>query len=582
MLNNEKEKTRKHSKKEAKLLSGTHKNYKIDGYLFKDMVRCGAEELRRKRQEINQLNVFPVPDGDTGDNMSMTMDSGIRAIEDLDTNDLSKVIEAFSHGTLLGARGNSGVILSQFFKGIAKGVENLEIADTKTLAEAFKLGVKYAYETVMTPIEGTILTVAREAVEYAISKSDFQTSIKTFFSELRNGMHNSLERTPQKLPILKEAEVVDSGGAGLLSIIEGFNKILNTKNTYLQQTSVNIFNKNIEKQDNLVFPYCTELLLELSDAKCSENLFSIESIKTYLSKNGDSVSAIQSENLVKIHIHTFTPENILFQMHKYGEFLTIKIENMTVQHNSFKNSSNKNQENKFNSNTAKSNDSENDAQRKKYGIIAVASAQKIEEEFKKLGTDVVIRADNGITPSSKDFLDAIKKTKAQIIFIFPNNKNIYLPAEQAASLEKNSIVIVIKSTSIGVGYCLLNTIDFKNKNYQNSLEKANNNIQKYITAYISTSIKSIKINGVNIKKGEYIGVVEKDIICSEKSINSAAIKILKEVIKNRNSLSVFLGKEINEETIAKLKKSIKSYKKDIRINFINSGQPVQHLIFVAE
>jgi DAK2 domain fusion protein YloV len=294
------------------------KNIKyLGGLLLSKMARGGAKQLRTNAEEVNKLNVFPVPDGDTGDNMRMTIESGIAAIENIDSDDLAEVMKTLSHGMLLGARGNSGVILSQFFAGMAKGLDSSDKADPATFGHALELGVQQAYSSVMTPTEGTILTVAREAVEYAVSRLTPKSTIRTLFADLVKEMHASLDRTPEILTVLKEAGVVDSGGAGLLYIMDGFNRVLNGEEisddgvqyelTKSSAPTAFAFNENSE----MTYGYCTELLVQLQRSKTDIENFDIEALRSFLVSIGDSVVAFKTESIVKLHVHTFTPEKVL-------------------------------------------------------------------------------------------------------------------------------------------------------------------------------------------------------------------------------------------------------------------------------
>ena len=318
----------------------------MGGNLLSRMAKGGAMQLRTNAEEVNKLNVFPVPDGDTGDNMRMTIESGVAAIENLETDNLADVMKAFSHGMLLGARGNSGVILSQFFAGTAKGIEGVDQADPAAFGRALQKGVEQAYKSVMTPTEGTILTVAREAVEFAVARITPESTISTLFSDLVGEMRASLERTPEILSVLREAGVVDSGGAGLFYIMDGFNRVLNGEEILgeeqMAQLTANAKATSAPEVDLdafgpdsvMTYGYCTELLVRLQNSKTNVAAFDVEALKAYLSTLGDSIVAFQTDSIVKIHVHTLTPEKVLAHCRTFGEFLKVKIENMSLQHSS--------------------------------------------------------------------------------------------------------------------------------------------------------------------------------------------------------------------------------------------------------
>ena len=403
----------------------------IGGALLRKMAFGGAKQLGSNADEVNKLNVFPVPDGDTGDNMRMTIESGIAAIENMDSDDLAEVMKALSHGMLLGARGNSGVILSQFFAGTAKGLDKEEKADAETFGRALEMGVKQAYSSVMTPTEGTILTVAREAVEYAVSRITPKSTIRSLFADLVKEMHASLERTPEILTVLKEAGVVDSGGAGLLYIMDGFNRVLNgeeiegeslsEKVAKAPAASENIF--EFGPDSVMEFGYCTECLLRLQNAKTDIDAFDVEELKNFLASLGDSIVAFKTDSIVKLHVHTFTPEKVLEYCRQYGEFLTIKIENMSVQHSESTSKDEPREEEKTEA------PAETSAPAKRNGMVAVSNGPGVDALFLDLGVDCIVEGGQTQNPSTNDFLDAFAKVNAEHIFVFPNNGNVVLAAQ---------------------------------------------------------------------------------------------------------------------------------------------------------
>ena len=310
----------------------------LDGWLFARMLRSGAARLSDKADTVNNLNVFPVPDGDTGDNMRMTIEGGVAALDGQDSGNLAEVSQALSKGMLLGARGNSGVILSQFFAGVGRGLASCEKADAQTMGAALREGVKQAYASVLTPMEGTILTVAREAVDYAVSRLTSKSTIRTLFADLEKEMKASLARTPDLLEALKEAGVIDSGGAGLLYIVEGINKILQGEEVKSgrhtrqadkpkQPVALGTFGPDSVME----YGYCTELLLQLQNSKTNIEQFDMQPVTEFLQSVGDSIVAFKSDSIVKIHVHTMTPEKVLAFCRQYGEFLNVKIENIDKQ-----------------------------------------------------------------------------------------------------------------------------------------------------------------------------------------------------------------------------------------------------------
>lgn len=566
-----KKKTKKKENENPKLLSGLQ--------LIK-MAIGGAAQLRSNAEEVNKLNVFPVPDGDTGDNMRMTIESGIAAIENLDTDDLAEVMKVFSHGMLLGARGNSGVILSQFFAGTAKGFENADNADPETLGYALQLGVKQAYMSVMTPTEGTILTVAREAVEYAVEKITPESTIRTFFADLVKEMHRSLDRTPEILTVLKEAGVVDSGGAGLLHIMEGFNRVLNGEEVedtapVAAPAKPALDVTSFGPDSDMTYGYCTELLVQLIRKKTDVDAFDIEPLKEFLASVGDSVVCFKTDSIVKIHVHTLTPDKVLAYCLQYGEFLTVKIENMSVQHTDL--------EDKKPENTEESAPA-SDEPAKKYGIVEVCIGKGIESLLRDFGTDVIVEGGQTQNPSTNDFLDAFAKVNAEHIFVFPNNGNILMAAQQAAALYDKAEVHVIPSKNIGTGYVALSCIDFDAPSADYIIAAVNEAMSRVSTGYVSPSIRKADINGVHINKGDTIGIIDKQIVLSERERAVAAEALAARLLAmpDKFMLTVFCGKDATEEERTALNEALAAAHPSAELYFIDGGQDIYPYIFVAE
>ncbi len=422
------------------------KTTQLDSPTFATMLRQGAVQLGRDKKVVNDLNVFPIPDGDTGDNMLMTLKAGCNALQTSESSlrgtkqsrqTLFEVASAASSGMLLGARGNSGVILSRIFAGLAKGLKGMVEADAKTFAKAMQAAVDEAYKSVPVPVEGTIITVLREGAAGADACGD----LTHYFETLLEAMQTSLDHTPELLPVLKDAGVVDSGGAGLLSIFRGMNDALNgnISDEEIAPTTASTPTVELDKfteNSTLEFGYCTEFLLRLMRSKVDLDTFDEAQIIDYLNKVGESVVAFREGTIIKVHVHTFTPGAILNEMQKYGEFLTLKIENMALQHHQSTNQDNASFK----------------VPPKKYGVVTVASGEGLINAFHEIGADEVIAGGQTMNPSTQNFLDAFAKINAQHIFVFPNNKNIKMAADQAAELYKGADIHVLPSATIGEGY----------------------------------------------------------------------------------------------------------------------------------
>lgn len=561
----------------------------IGGALLRKMAFGGAKQLGSNADEVNKLNVFPVPDGDTGDNMRMTIESGIAAIENMDSDDLAEVMKALSHGMLLGARGNSGVILSQFFAGIAKGLDKEEKADVKTFGHALELGVKQAYSSVMTPTEGTILTVAREAVEYAVSRINEKSTIRSLFADLVKEMHASLDRTPEMLAALKEAGVVDSGGAGLLYIMDGFNRVLNGEEVDGGETLAEKVAKApaagadifaFGPDSVMEYGYCTECLLRLQNAKTDIDAFDVDALKEFLASLGDSVVAFKTDSVVKLHVHTFTPEKVLEHCRQFGEFLTIKIENMSVQH-----SENAEKEESPVSEPEETKEPEVPAEPpKRYGMVAVSNGAGVSQLFLDLGVDTIVEGGQTQNPSTNDFLDAFAKVNAENIFVFPNNGNIFMAASQAADIWEKANIIVIPSKNIGMGYVAMSSADLFQDDTDAIVAEMNEAMGRVTTGYISPSIRDAEMNGVHIDEGDTIGIIDKEIVLSEKERKDAAHALACKLLDmpEKFMLTVFVGNDATEEERAELESFITEKYSDAEVYFIDGGQDIYPFIFVAE
>ena len=564
----------------------------MGGALLSQMAKGGAMQLRTNAEEVNKLNVFPVPDGDTGDNMRMTIESGVAAIENLESDNLADVMKAFSHGMLLGARGNSGVILSQFFAGTAKGIEGVDQADPAVFGRALQRGVDQAYKSVMTPTEGTILTVAREAVEYAVSRITPESTIQTLFNDLVNEMHASLERTPEILSVLREAGVVDSGGAGLFYIMDGFNRVLNGEE-FLDEEG---FNKLTEKKSEaaaapepdldgfgpdsiMTYGYCTELLVRLQNSKINIAAFDLEGLKAFLASVGDSVVAFQTDSIVKIHVHTLTPEKVLAHCRTFGEFLKVKIENMSLQHSSVE----EGKQQEAPAPVKEEAPAEPAKPAKKYGVVAVGTGPGIEQLYRDFGTDEVVEGGQTQNPSTNDFLDAFAKVNAEHIFVFPNNGNIFMAAQQAAEIYTAAKIHVIPSKNIGSGYVALSTANFDCEDAETIANEMTEALGRVTAGYVSPSIRDAEINGVTIKNGDTIGIIGKEIVLSNPEQHAAALELAGKILEgDKFMLTVFCGKDATPEQQAALQADIQKTYPAIEAYFIDGGQDIYPFIFVAE
>ena len=547
---------------------------KLDGQLFEKLIIGGAINLKANVKEVNELNVFPIPDGDTGDNMYMTINGGIEYLKKENDLSLSKKAIALANGMMLSARGNSGVILSQLFNGLAKGLEGVDSADVLQMCNAFKQAVKQAYSAVVKPVEGTILTVAREAVEYTEAEKAYTQSINDFFEKYLFKMKNSLERTPDLLETLKEAGVIDSGGAGLVYIIEGIKEVLEgkeiTDEKSFESTKQTIDFSKFNENSIMEYGYCTEFLLQLQTSKININNFDIQVIIDYLNTIGDSIVAYLTGTVVKIHVHTLQPYKALEFCQKFGEFLTIKIENMTLQHNEV-----------INNNQAEGKKTKRP--KKKYGIVAVANGEGLINTLIESGVDEVINGGQTNNPSTKSFIEAFEKVNAEYIYVFPNNSNIIMTANEAKQLYKDAMVYVINTKDFGQAYSALSVVDFgveDPEEIRQVLEEAKDNV---ITGLITKSIRDANINSVDIHEGDYIGFCDKTMHTSKANKLDAYFDLIKKMnAEDKSFLINVYGKDVLESEKELIESKLKEKYSNLEVYSINGEQEVYDFMVVLE
>lgn len=546
----------------------------MDGILFANMLRGGAATLSANRQTVNDLNVFPIPDGDTGDNMFMTIDSGVAALCNESDPFLGNAASVAAKGMLMGARGNSGVILSRIFAGISRGLEGVERADVTLLGKAFESGVSEAYSAVSTPVEGTILTVFKDAVRYAGSKIKTDSTLESYFENFLLELHRSLQRTPELLNVLKEAGVVDSGGAGFIYIAEGMQSALRgeefdiTRDTSEQAKNIDF--SAFDEDTVLEFGYCTEFLLRLQNKKTDIDNFDLEGFKEYLNSVGDSVVAFREGSILKAHVHTMKPGDVLNYCQQYGEFLTTKIENMTLQHNE----------------TTVSNHFEPltfGKPHKEYGIVSVAAGQGIKDVFTSLGCDVVVDGGQSMNPSTEDLISAFSEINADKILVYPNNSNIILTAQQAASLYDKAEVYIIPSKTIGEGYSAISMLDTGHETVEEIIEEQKEIISGVITGIVSKAVRDTEQNGLVIHKDEYIGFVGDEIhICSNDK-NTALYELASKFSISKYDIAIIVcGDSITPEESEEIYEKLRSENKRTEIIMIDGQQPIYDYVLILE
>ncbi len=548
----------------------------INSDTLKRMIISGTNNLYNHYPEIDALNVFPVPDGDTGTNMNLTIASGAKEVQNRNDSDVYSIAKAFSKGLLMGARGNSGVILSQIFRGFSQSLEGKDVITVKDLSDAFMNGKDVAYKAVMRPVEGTILTVIREASQALHDNLPRAFSIEKAFDILLKEAHESLERTPDLLPVLKKVGVVDSGAAGLIKILEGFQSAV--KGKMIEKETVSALEKEEQKMagakiENDEFGYCTEFILRLAKSEDEHKKnFSEARFTNWLNAHGNSLVVVRDEDLIKVHVHTLTPGNILNFAQQYGEFVKLKIENMTEQHTKLGEADLVNDD----------KDKKIEEEQKEYAIIAVAAGEGVVNMFKDLRVDYIVSGGQTMNPATEDFVNIVQNCNAKNIFILPNNSNIILAASQACDVCEHANVRVIPSKSIpqGLVACMMfNPEADADENYEQMCEALSN----VTTGQVTFAIKDTVIDGVEIKKDEFMGMKNKEIICCVKDKFEAAHKLLDSMLDEMSSIvTIIYGEDVSDEDANAFVEKITSEHEDLDIDVRKGGQPVYSFIIGVE
>lgn len=543
----------------------------LTGKIFRDAIISAAVNIENNKRQIDELNVYPVPDGDTGTNMSMTMKAAKSELELLkDDLPLCEIADITASALLRGARGNSGVILSLLFRGLAKGFSGIDIAETENIANAMELGVNSAYKAVMKPTEGTILTVAKEAAIKAQVISAEIKDLSMFWSEICKETKKSLDNTPELLPILKKSGVVDAGGMGLLVIYEAMLKIFNGealenyKSNKVEKTIVDAVEINTEE---IKFTYCTEFLI----TKNKKNMDFLK-LRAYFETIGDSVIVVDDDDIIKVHLHTNNPGKALERALNYGYVNLPKIENMKVQHEG------KVKEIKLN----KNQDTPSVYPENNYGFVAVAAGKGLEEMFKDLGVDLVVSGGQTMNPSTDDILKAIQQTPAKNIFVLPNNKNIIMSAEQAIKLsDRNVCVLQTRTIPQGISAMLAfnDSVDFS----ENKIEMTKA-FEKVSTGLITFAARDLEYEGKKIKKGELIALDNGKLAFSDSDLSKITYRLVKKLVKHDTSfITLIYGSDVTEDNAEKLKDFLnQKFNNKIEIMLINGGQPVYYYIISVE
>ncbi|MFD1777854.1 DAK2 domain-containing protein [Fredinandcohnia salidurans] len=555
----------------------------LDGKRFAKMVLLGATHLSNNAKMVDALNVFPVPDGDTGTNMNLSMTSGAKEVKNNVTPHIGKVGASLARGLLMGARGNSGVILSQLFRGFSKAIEQKETLTAAEFAHAFENGVETAYKAVMKPVEGTILTVAKDAAKRAVDVAKNETDIIIVMEELVKEAKASLDRTPDLLPVLKEVGVVDSGGQGLLLVYEGFLSELKGEtidNMSISSPSMNELvnaehHKSVQSHMNtedIVFGYCTEFMVKFEAEKTSKNPFAEEKFRNDLSKYGDSLLVISDDDIVKVHIHSEQPGEVLSYGQRYGSLIKMKIENMREQHTAILNEDE----------TQTPVQVKSSKEKEKFAIITVAMGSGITELFKSIGAHVVIEGGQTMNPSTEDFVKAMESVHAENFILLPNNKNIIMAAEQAAAVvEANVVVVPSRTVPQGMSALLAFNPSGELEANQSSMTDALSNVK---TGQITYAVRDTNIDGIDISKDDFMGIAEGKIVVTDKDKLKAAKDLLAKIISAEEDeiVTIIYGQDASEDDVNAIVEYLEDEFEDIEVEVHNGDQPLYAFIFSVE
>lgn len=554
----------------------------IDGKRFAEMIFYGANHLSANAKYVDSLNVFPVPDGDTGTNMNLSIQSGAREVRNNLEEHVGKLGTSLARGLLMGARGNSGVILSQLFRGFAKSIESKETIDAVDFAKALKYGVETAYKAVMRPVEGTILTVAKDSANRAEEVAKRTKDITVLMEEVVKEAKASLQRTPDLLPVLKEVGVVDSGGQGLVFVYEGFLAQLKgiqlegmeTPEVSMEQLVKQEHHKSVQgfmNTEDIEYGYCTEFMIKLQPEKLKHHPFSEDQFRQDISHFGDSLLVISDEKIVKVHIHSEQPGEVLTFGQTFGELFNLKIENMRQQHTSILEAEK----------SVSPQTTDQPKEESEYGIVTVAMGDGIRELFKSIGAQVIIEGGQTMNPSTEDIVKAIEQCHAKKVFVLPNNKNIILAAEQARDVSERE-VIVIPTKNVPQGMAALLAFN-PNVDVDKNKAAMGQAMEHVKSGQITYAVRDTKIDGLTIQKDDMMGIMDGDIVVADKDLLTVAKELVKRMIdEDSEILTVLKGMDVNDELADALTEFVEDNYPHVEVEVHDGKQPLYHFIFSVE
>lgn len=548
---------------------------------FQEMVQAGATRLQVNAEYVNSLNVFPVPDGDTGTNMNLTMTSGAKAVSESTSEHVGQLARSLSKGLLMGARGNSGVILSQLFRGFGKSIVDFESLDAMQLAHAFTNGVNTAYKAVMKPVEGTILTVARIGAEFGERKAKETDDCIEVMQAVVKGAKRALAKTPDLLPVLKEVGVVDSGGQGLLFVYEGFLNALTGE--YEEDESFQLSLASMDQMVNaehersvqgqlatedIKFGYCTEIMVKIGEGPTVDSTFDYDTFRNYLNELGDSLLVVNDDEIIKVHVHTEHPGEVMNYGQKFGSLIKVKVDNMRLQHETIL---------------------EHDASQAKaapkpripFGVVAIAAGDGVKELFMSMGASYVISGGQTMNPSTEDILNAIKTINADQVIILPNNKNIFMAAEQAAEVAEIPVAVVpSKTISQGMAALLAFNPEESLKANQEAMTEM---LASVVSGSITHAIRDTNIDGIEITKGDFLGMVDGKIVVSKPDSLTVALDTLKAMMNEETEIvTIIIGEEGSQKQAEEIEAALLAINDELEVEIHQGDQPVYPYLFSAE
>ncbi|HFX5449404.1 TPA: DAK2 domain-containing protein [Streptococcus pyogenes] len=547
--------------------------------LFQEMVQAAATRLGKQAEYVNSLNVFPVPDGDTGTNMSMTMDNGAKEVADKPASTVGEVGQMLSKGLLMGARGNSGVITSQLFRGFGQSIKGKDELTGKDLAQAFQVGVEVAYKAVMKPVEGTILTVSRGAATAALKKADLTDDAVEVMQAALEGAKGALAKTPDLLPVLKEVGVVDSGGQGLVFIYEGFLSALNgdyVTSADFKATPANMsemINAEHHKSvvghvatEDITYGYCTEIMVALKQGPTYVKEFNYDEFQGYLSGLGDSLLVVNDDEIVKVHVHTEDPGLVMQEGLKYGSLIKIKVDNMRNQHEA---------------QVQKTDVEKTKAEVKDFGLIAVVAGEGLSEIFKAQGVDYVISGGQTMNPSTEDIVKAIEAVNAKQVIILPNNKNIFMAAQSAAEVVDIPAAVVATRT-VPQGFTSLLAFD-PSKSLEDNVADMSTSLSDVVSGSVTLAVRDTTIDGLEIHENDFLGMVDGKIIVSNPDMEATLKAAFEKMIDEDSEIvTIFVGEEGDQDLAEELAGYLGETYEDVEVEIHQGDQPVYPYLMSVE